>query len=89
MADPKILQMMPAEGWFALFSDEENDILMEPLVCFALVEDEDGYTEIRPMNWQGTAVDYTDEADGFLGIEHVSMVDSDFEDELDLDEDTP
>jgi len=47
---PKILQIIPAEGGFALFSNEEHGVFIVPLACFALVEYEDGYTEIRPMN---------------------------------------
>jgi len=81
MSEPKIRQIIPAEGWFALFTDEEDDALLEPLTSFALVEDEDGFTEVRPMSWQGSAIDFADEAEGFLGLEHLSAAALDIEDD--------
>ncbi|MGC9457812.1 MAG: hypothetical protein ACP5DC_09870, partial [Halothiobacillaceae bacterium] len=85
-ADPKIVQMMPADGWFAVYVDDDDDPIIEPVVCFALVQDPDGFTEVRPMTWQGTAVDFADEDEGFVSIEHISaaMTGTDLSDPEDM-----
>jgi hypothetical protein len=48
-AKERILQLLPAEGWEAMFEDEDN----VTVVCFALVEstDEEGAVSsaVRPM----------------------------------------
>lgn len=81
---PKIIQMMPADGWYAFFKDEDGGMDYEPLVCFALTSNAEGETEIRPMSWQDGFVDFCDEYDNFEGLEKIDMSEDDFE--LDLDE---
>jgi hypothetical protein len=34
----KILQIIPAEGWSAIYADGDGEIFVMPLVCWALVE---------------------------------------------------
>ena len=55
-AKEKILQLLPAEGWEAMFEDEDN----VAVVCFALVEstDEEGAVSsaVRPMASIGDAI---------------------------------
>ncbi|MEW5894125.1 MAG: hypothetical protein AB1697_13420 [Pseudomonadota bacterium] len=84
---PRILQMMPAEGWYAFFRNEEDDSLnFEPLVCFALTENSDGETEVRPMFWQDSHVDFADDYDNFEGIEQADLSEDDWDIDLeDLD----
>ncbi len=41
MAERKIAQIMPANGWAAIF-DEDGDELVTPLVGWALVQDGEG-----------------------------------------------
>ncbi len=84
LSAPKIIQMMPADGWYAFFKDEEGALDYEPLVCFALTSNAEGETEIRPMSWQDGFVDFCDEYDNFEGLEKIDMSEDDFE--LDLDE---
>lgn len=79
---PKILQMMPAEGWYAFFKDEDESLNFEPLVCFALTENTDGETEVRPMFWQDNYVDFADDYDNFEGIEKVDMTEDDWDIDL-------
>ncbi len=82
MSTGKILQIIPAQDWYGLFSDEDNGYEFDPLVCFALVEGEEGTTEVRPMNWQGITVDFCDEMDNFISIERMDdLDDEDAEDE--------
>ncbi len=86
---PKILQMMPAEGWYAFFKDEDESLNFEPLVCFALTENTDGETEVRPMFWQDNYVDFADDYDNFEGIEKVDMAEDDWDidlEDMDLEE---
>ena len=80
MTAPKIIQMMPAEGWYAFFRNEEDDSLnFEPLVCFALTENSDGETEVRPMFWQDSYVDFADDYDNFEGIEQADLSEKDWD----------
>jgi len=84
MADPKVLQIIPASGWNALFEDEDS----VPVVCFALVQDvdEDGNatTAVRPMACIDDVIELCDEYDSYLG---VARDDSDEYDEEDEEED--
>jgi hypothetical protein len=83
MIAPKIVQMMPADGWYAFFKDEDGGMDYEPLVCFALTSNAEGETEIRPMSWQDGFVDFCDEYDNFEGIEKIDLSDDDFDIEMD------
>lgn len=68
----KILQIMPAEGWYATYEDEDGETTFSALVCFALVEsEEEGKTHraVRPMSWGSEGyVDFSDEDDTFSGL---------------------
>ena len=41
----QIVQMVPANGWFAAFEREGGGLRMEPLVCWATVEYRDEVTQ--------------------------------------------
>lgn len=46
----KILQIMPADNWFAVYEGDYEDItLLHPLVCWVLVECDDGTTIVTGM----------------------------------------
>ena len=68
--ESKILQIMPADGWSALFEDEDSI----PLVCFALVQgvDESGspVSSVRPMACVDEVIGFCDEYETYLGVEH-------------------
>lgn len=69
--DDRILQMISAEGWFALYADgeDEEDNRLEALVCFALVEAADERSRrVRPMAWVDGSVEFCDSVPGFAGI---------------------
>jgi len=80
----KILQIIPADGWEAMFEDEDS----VPVVCFALVQstDEQGAasTEVRPMASLGEAIEFCDDYPNYQG---VSRVDADSLDDDEDDED--
>ena len=81
MADEsKILQIMPADGWSALFEDEDS----VPLVCFALVQDVDEsgspVSSVRPMACIDEVIGFCDAYETYSGIEHSS---SEYDDEED------
>ena len=81
MADEsKILQIMPAGGWSALFKDEDS----VPLICFALVQDVDEngspVSSVRPMTCIDEVIGFCDEYDTYLGVERN---DGDYDDEDD------
>ncbi|MDP2822437.1 MAG: hypothetical protein Q8O52_07130 [Sulfuritalea sp.] len=67
-ATEKILQIISADGWEAMFEDEDN----VSVVCFALVQstDEQGVTssEVRPMGSIGDAIEFCDEYPNYQGI---------------------
>lgn len=70
--DTRILQIMPADGWYAVIADEEGENQeLESVACFALVEmtEEGEVTQlVRPMYWADGMIEFCDEADGFTGI---------------------
>ncbi len=86
MSEPmaKILQIIPADGWEAMFEDEDS----VPVVCFALVQgtDEQGAatTEVRPMASLGEAIEFCDDYPNYQG---VTRADPDLLDDDDEDED--
>lgn len=83
MTAPRIIQMMPAEGWYAFFRDEEdNSLNFEPLVCFALTVNSASETEVRPMFWQDGYVDFADDYDNFEGIEQADLSGDDWDIDL-------
>ncbi len=73
-SESRILQIIPAQGWFALIRNaesEEEDLT--PLACFALFESRDeGETVhmVRPMGWGDGVMQFCDELDGFVGLMH-------------------
>lgn len=79
----KIQQIMPANDWYALLTDDEGtSVGYEPLTCFALVQTEhDGslVTEVRPMVWVDTAMVFADELDGFIDLERLEEIGDDLE----------
>jgi hypothetical protein len=84
MNDDRILQMLSAEGWFAVFADEEDeeDNRLEPLVCFALVEGSDERSRrVRPMAWVDESVQFCDSVAGFAGILRSDEVSDDDEED--------
>ncbi len=42
-----LIQIIPAEGWSAVFSNDDGSEFSFPLVCWAIVEPEDGGLENR------------------------------------------
>ena len=56
---PKIIQIIPADKWEVVYEDSKTkEKFSSPLVCFALMEDKDGWRYIEPMNISdGTIID--------------------------------
>lgn len=66
--EPRILQIMPADGWVAEYKDGESG---EPVLCFALVEfEEDGvkFQEVRPMCPDSSGIAFVDNASNFRTV---------------------
>lgn len=82
--DDKILQIISADGWFAVHRGEGKSDTVEPVVCFALVEitDEGKSTRmVRPMSWTDDMIDFSDEASTFSGLVRGDDLQDDEEDE--------
>jgi len=62
----RILQIIPANGWYALYKDNDETI-SEPLVCFALVEDNDNEQYIKGMCCDHLSIDFADIPGNFTG----------------------
>lgn len=77
-AKERILQLLPAEGWEAMFEDEDN----VAVVCFALVESTDEAGEVssavRPMAGIGNAIEFCDDYPNYQGL---TRADEDWEDD--------
>ena len=95
MADRKIVQIMPAPGWVAIF-DEEDDELISPLVGWALVQDGSGGQAVVGLA-ASDKVELCDDQSNFVRYAFVSELvadDDEFEyedeedDDLDLGEES-
>ena len=67
----KILQIIPAAGWYAKYTDDAAADPLDPVVCFALVEiSRDGATwqEVRPMGTDGKRIELVDNASNFSTV---------------------
>lgn len=77
----KILQIMPAEGWVALYEDEDR----LPVVCFALMQgvDDEGktFTAVRPMACMDDEIDFCDGFPNYLGVERAEAGEEEYEEE--------
>ena len=62
----KILQIIPASGWYAKFGDGDNAVF--PLACWALCQNEDGETYVAGIDAtpDGTT-NFVEDADNFEG----------------------
>ena len=45
----KIIQIIPADGWFAVFQMDDEAELTLPLNCWALFQDEDGASRVEGL----------------------------------------
>ncbi len=84
MADRKIMQIMPAEGWGAAFEDGEDEII-SPLVGWALVQDASGASAVVGLVAADEKVELCDDDSEFTG--YVFLPDAapdEFEMESDL-----
>jgi hypothetical protein len=73
MDDSKILQIIPAQDWVTVFGDSSE--LLEPIVCFALVETtKDGKTfrEVRPMLPDGKLISFGGDEANYMGVKHAT-----------------
>ena len=66
----KILQIIPAEGWFAIFTHDDKTRSKNPLVCWALVEDGEEIW-VEGMDG-GEYVEFCSNITNFSGYEHLS-----------------
>lgn len=69
---PKILQIIPADGWQAHFTADDGPEITDPLVCFALVGAEDGSPQVRPMYETDIGIDFCDETGNFSHISKIT-----------------
>jgi hypothetical protein len=67
----KIIQIIPAAGWAAVYTEDSADTPLDPIVCFALVEcTKDGSTwqEVKPMGVEGKEIEFIDDAMNFKRV---------------------
>lgn len=68
MGNRKIIQIIPAIGWCAVYDQGEDKKLKAPVVCWALIEEENGFRCVVGMDAIDT-IGFCDEADNFLNYE--------------------
>jgi len=70
----RILQIIPAEGWKAHYKNKDEADFVEPVVCFALVEETDingkKKQTVLPMSWSEYEVDFCEKISNFSEISH-------------------
>ena len=64
-----ILQIIPAQGWYAVHKLDGDSEQRNPLVCWALVEDEDGDRFVTGLDG-ADYVDFCDDNSNFARYEH-------------------
>ncbi|MCC7359704.1 MAG: hypothetical protein IT317_09515 [Anaerolineales bacterium] len=83
MADRKIAQIMPADGWGAAFADGEDEIV-SPLVGWALVQDASGASAVVGLVASDDQVELCDDDSDFTGYVYLPDAADEFELETDL-----
>lgn len=68
----RIIQIMPADGWYAIYDGHDDGELWEKLACWALVEMNDGETEVVGMDADGYSLQPCFETSNFVRYEHES-----------------
>lgn len=66
MTDGKIIQIIPADGWYSCCKLDDGTLWNTPLACWALIENQDGTREVRGLE----AHDYVDDAEGDGGFQN-------------------
>ena len=69
--EEKILQIIPATGWYATYVGDTEDALLDPVVCFALVETQQNgeiLRQVRPMGMDGKLIELVDTATNFKTV---------------------
>lgn len=86
MEEVKILQIMPADGWVAVYDGGDDGEMEEPLACFALVsvdyQNGDGVqSEVRGMAPDGKAMAFVEDAENFVTVRRAEEAEEDDEEE--------
>ena len=66
----RIVQIMPAEGWWAVYVEHDGTCIHDRVIAFALIETEDDEREVVPVTSMGDYLDLED-SDDFLGVCHA------------------
>lgn len=84
----KIMQIIPASGWVAVYEDDNEDTLIDPVVCFALVETGMGDRTVVPYvaGEKGSDIHNADTNEKyshvmFLGAKQLAQIMTEDEDE--------
>jgi len=65
MTEPKIVQLLPADGWMTAFRDEDGKELILPLLAWALLDNGD----VRPLDVDSDgAVDFATDTTNFIRV---------------------
>lgn len=76
MSKRQIVQMLPAVGWQAVYVEDDGKPFVCDLVCWALIEDEDGDRDIFPMDADSSGlVEEVSETGNFAGLKGPSQGD--------------
>lgn len=65
VASKKIIQIIPAEGWLALYNDGQGGQFADRIAMWALVQDEDGKTDVEGLS----ATDYVDRCEEMVNFD--------------------
>ena len=73
MSEKRILSIIPADGWVALYElDGEEEPLENPIVCFALVSDgEYTYVDAIDVDDNGINTGFCSEVSNFITVKKL------------------
>ncbi|MHC4621725.1 MAG: DUF6253 family protein [Planctomycetota bacterium] len=68
----RILSIIPASGWHSVYRPDDGSTQVFPLVCWALVETDEGDTVVAGLDAGDNYVDYAENMDNFESYWHKS-----------------
>jgi len=75
-AKRKVIQIIPADGWFARYTDASQDSPdnVYPLACWALVESETGERWVEGMDSASDGIALAPDTTNFIEYVHTSEI---------------
>ena len=68
MSKYKIISIIPADGWYAIYKQEDGSLLRVRVICLALIEYKDGERDVQALDYSDGCASLCQDAENFDGI---------------------